>query len=103
MNLDFGAHPVFSWYVVLLLVSGVAMAVMGATNAAGQSRGWRLFNLLAGVGFIGYGVYLGFIFQGGSYLIFFKAFILPAMLVVNFVRALLAQRRVRAARQVQAG
>lgn len=57
MNLDFSADPLFSWYVVLLIISGVAMIVIGAAN--GLSTGWRVFNALAGIGFIGYGIYLG--------------------------------------------
>jgi hypothetical protein len=43
---------------------------------------------VAGIGFLGYGIYLGFMFEGGSYMMFFQAFILPALLVVNFVRSL---------------
>ncbi|MFC9325814.1 hypothetical protein [Kitasatospora sp. NPDC057015] len=88
MNLDFSAEPLFSWYVVLLCFSGVAMVVMGAINFGALSTGWRIFNLVAGVGFFGYGIYLGFIFEGGSYLLFFKAFILPGVMIFNFVRSL---------------
>ncbi|MYU04035.1 hypothetical protein GTY81_09065 [Streptomyces sp. SID8366] len=87
MNLDFSAEPLFSWYVVLLFISGAAMLILGVVNAGGLSKGWRAFNVIAGLGFMGYGIYLGFIFQGGSYLIFFKAFILPVMVVVNFFRS----------------
>ncbi|MFE2426485.1 hypothetical protein ACFXJ5_06995 [Streptomyces sp. NPDC059373] len=88
MNLDFSAEPLFSWYVVLLIISGVAMTAIGAASVGGLSAGWRVFNVLAGVGFVGYGVYLGFIFEGGSYIIFFKAFILPVVMIVNFVRSI---------------
>ncbi|RRQ77474.1 hypothetical protein CQW39_18010 [Streptomyces griseofuscus] len=88
MNLDFGAEPLFSWYVVLLFISGAAMLILGVINASGLSKGWRAFNVIAGLGFMGYGIYLGFIFQGGTYIVFFKAFILPVMVVVNFFRSL---------------
>ncbi|MFG5723691.1 hypothetical protein [Streptomyces murinus] len=88
MNLDFGAEPLFSWYVVLLFISGAAMLILGVINASGLSKGWRAFNVIAGLGFMGYGIYLGFIFQGGTYIVFFKAFILPVMVIVNFFRSL---------------
>jgi hypothetical protein len=88
VNLDFGLDPLFSWYVVLLCLSGVVMVALAAIKAGGQSVGSRALSAAAGIGFLGYGIYLGFIFEGGSYLMFFKAFILPALLVVNFVRSL---------------
>ncbi|MFC5642966.1 hypothetical protein [Kitasatospora cinereorecta] len=88
MNLDFSVEPLFSWYVVLLLISGVAMVGIGAVASSGLSAGWRVFNVIAGVGFVGYGIYLGFIFEGGTYIIFLKAFILPVLMIVNFVRSL---------------
>ena len=97
MNLDFSAEPLFSWYVVLLFISGVAMLGIGSTNFGGLSIGWRIFNVLAGLGFAGYGIYLGFIFEGGEYIIFFKAFILPVVLIVQFVRSLGARNSVRPA------
>jgi hypothetical protein len=61
------------------------VACAGFCSAASSSRA---LSAVAGIGFLGYGIYLGFIFEGGSYLMFFKAFILPALLVVNFVRSL---------------
>jgi hypothetical protein len=93
MNLDFTADPLFSWYVVLLCFTGVAMVILSTIKAAGQSTGWRVFNALVGAGFLGYGIYLGIIFQGGTYLMFFKAFILPVLLIVNFFRSLAANRQ----------
>jgi hypothetical protein len=93
VNLDFSADPTFSWYVMLLLISGLVMAVLACVNSAGNSNGSRILSGLFGVGFIGYGIYLGFIFNGGTYIIFFKVFIVPVLLVVNFVRTRLAQRR----------
>ncbi|MFI5710968.1 hypothetical protein [Kribbella sp. NPDC051620] len=92
MNLDFGLDPVFSWYVVLLCLSGIVMVVLGAINKGEQSAGSRALGVLAGVAFLGYGIYLGFIFDGGSYMMFFQAFILPALLVVNFVRSVMAKQ-----------
>jgi hypothetical protein len=91
VNLDFGLDPVFSWYVLLLCLSGIVMVVLGAINKGEQSAGSRALGVLAGVAFLGYGIYLGFIFDGGSYMMFFQAFILPVLLVVNFVRAVVAK------------
>lgn len=49
----------------------------------------------AGVGFLAYGIYFGFICQAESYWMFFQAFFLPALVVVNFVRAAIARRAER--------
>lgn len=40
INLDFTDHPAFSWYVLLLLFTGVTMVVLSALNVRGQSTGW---------------------------------------------------------------
>lgn len=75
----------FNWYVGLLAVSGVAMVAMSmSTN--GQNNISRIINLVFGTGFIGYAVYLFFIFDGGSYLIFFQAFIVPVVMAWNYVK-----------------
>ncbi|MET9399615.1 hypothetical protein [Kitasatospora sp. NPDC002965] len=88
MNFDFDAEPLFSWYVVLLAVSGIAMVVLGAINLGGVKLGWRILNIVAGIAFVGYAYYLGFVFEGGEYRIFFQAFILPVVLIANSVKAL---------------
>ncbi len=93
MNLDFGLDPVFSWYVVLLCLSGIVMVALAAIKADEQSVGARALGAVAGLGFLGYGIYLGFIFDGGSYMMFFQAFILPAVLIFNFVRTLLTNHQ----------
>ena len=91
MNLDFGLEPVFSWYVVLLCLSGIVMVALAAVKAGERSAGSRALGAVAGVGFLGYGIYLGFIFDGGSYWMFFQAFILPVALIVNFFRSVMAK------------
>ncbi|MFB7616102.1 hypothetical protein [Kitasatospora sp. NPDC056181] len=92
MNLDFSAEPLFSWYVVLLAISGIAMVVLGAINlGGGLSGGWRAVNVLAGMAFAGYAYYLAFVFEGGEYRMFFQAFVLPLLLIANAVKALLAR------------
>jgi len=103
VNLDFSADPTFSWYVVLLFISGIAMIIIGAVNTGKLSVGWRIFNTLAGLGFLGYAVYLGFIFQGGHYILFFKAFILPVLLIINFIRSLAGRRKANTAAATPSG
>ncbi|GAA2840086.1 hypothetical protein RMN57_16200 [Kitasatospora sp. CM 4170] len=90
MNLDFSAEPLFSWYVVLLAVSGIAMVVLGAVSGS-LSGGWRAVNVIAGLAFAGYAYYLAFVFEGGEYRLFFQAFILPVVLIANSVKALMAR------------
>ncbi|RAY11333.1 hypothetical protein DPM19_30380 [Actinomadura craniellae] len=92
MNIDFGADSTFSWYVVLLMLSGVVMLALAAIGG-GQSAVERLLNAAFGVGFLGYGVYLGFIFEGGEYMMFFYAFILPVLMLVKFVQSAFGKRQ----------
>ena len=54
--------------------------------------GMRALNALFGVGFLGYGFYLAFLFHGGGYLIFFKAFILPVLMIFRTIRGARASR-----------
>lgn len=75
----------FNWYVGLLALSGVVMLAM-AVVGNGQSSMSRSINGIFGAVYIGYAGYLAFLFDGGSYLIFFQAFILPVVLVVNYFR-----------------
>ncbi|NEW39687.1 hypothetical protein GV794_24295 [Nocardia cyriacigeorgica] len=76
----------FDWYVGLLALSGSIMIVMAVVKG-GQSEAFRWLNGALGAGFLAYAGYLAFLFEGGSYLILFHAFILPVMMVVNFVRS----------------
>lgn len=75
----------FNWYVGLLALSGVLMLAMAAVKN-GHSVTSRSINAIFGAVFLGYAGYLAFLFDGGSYLIFFQAFIVPVMMVVNFFR-----------------
>lgn len=95
-NLDFTDHAGFSWYCILLLVSGAALVVLGP--ARGLNKATRVLNLVFGLGFLGYGIYLTFFFGGGSYVIFFKAFIAPVVLIVNSIREMRAAGLRRAAK-----
>ena len=44
MNLNFSTHALFSWYVVLLLLSGIVMLVLTAMRV-GQKPAGRILNL----------------------------------------------------------
>ena len=99
MNIDFSSHPGFSLYIVLLAISGVLMVGIGAAAFSRLSTGWRIFNLIAGVAFFGYAFYLAFLFQGGTYIIFFKAFILPAFMVINAIRSAATRRKTQVSQQ----
>lgn len=76
----------FDWYVGMLAFSGLVMIAMAVVKG-GQSETAQWFNGAFGAGFLAYAGYLAFFFEGGSYLIFFQAFILPVLMVVNFVRS----------------
>ncbi|MFE7595362.1 hypothetical protein ACFU6K_38790 [Kitasatospora sp. NPDC057512] len=86
-NLDFSAEPLFSWYVVLLALSGAIMVPLGVVGA-GMKVGLRILNIVIGLGFLGYAYYLAFVFEGGTYTIFFKVFIVPLAMIVASVKAL---------------
>jgi predicted lipid-binding transport protein (Tim44 family) len=92
VNIDFSANPGFSAYVVLLMFSGIAMIVMASPTVKHSTMGVRVLNGLFGVGFLGYGFYLAFLFQGGGYVIFFKAFILPVLMIFRTIRSARASR-----------
>ncbi|TYK43983.1 hypothetical protein [Actinomadura decatromicini] len=88
MNLDFSAEPLFSWYVIALMASGVLMAAAAALPGSKVTE--RLLYVALGIGMLGYGVYLGFIFDGGSYEIFFYVFVVPIVVLARAVRALVS-------------
>jgi hypothetical protein len=89
----------FNIYTVLLMVSGVLLIVTGAA-ISGQGALMRVLNILIGLGFLGYGLYLEFIFDGDSYRVFFYAFIAP---IVLLVRTFQARKASRQAGQAQSG
>jgi hypothetical protein len=82
----------FGPYVLLLALSGIAMIVLAAVGR-GQTSGSRLFIGLLGVAFLGYAFYLGFVFKGGHYIVFYYAFILPILLIVRHFRTRNAARQ----------
>jgi hypothetical protein len=86
VNIDFDAHPGFSAYVLLLMFSGIVMVVLASPAVRRSTVPMRILNTVAGLGFFGYGFYLTFLWDGGSYLIFFKAFVLPAVLLFKTIQ-----------------
>src|ERR1700730_2039710 len=78
--------PMFYAYVFILIASGVLMLVMGIVRAP-YARQSRVLNLIMGAGFAIYGLYLLLFFQGGHYILFFYAFVLPVLMTVRFFRA----------------
>ena len=92
MNIDFANNAGFSAYVLLLMFAGLVMVVL-ATPKVHSSTFLRILNVVLGLGFFGYGFYLAFLFQGGTYFMFFKAFIVPIVLVIRTVQASIASRR----------
>jgi hypothetical protein len=92
VNLDF-SHPGFAAYVLLLMGSGVAMIVLATPAVRQSSMVLRVLNTLVGLAYFGYGFYLAFLFTGGTYVMFFQAFVLPVLLIIRTVQAnRLAQR-----------
>ncbi|MFE3192314.1 hypothetical protein ACFXHA_25115 [Nocardia sp. NPDC059240] len=75
----------FNWYVILLAVSGAIMLALAVVQQ-GQSSTSRTINGIFGAGYLCYAFYLAFLFDGDSYLVFFQAFIVPVVVVVNFFR-----------------
>jgi hypothetical protein len=93
MNIDFSADPGFSAYVLLLMACGIAMVVMASPAMRNSTLFLRVLNTVIGLGFFGYGFYLAFLFDGGSYVMFFQAFVLPVVLIFRTVQAARLSRR----------
>jgi hypothetical protein len=87
----------FELYPPLLMFSGILLLVMAALPW--QSGGARVVSALFGVGFLGYGFYLEFIFTGGTYIVFYYAFIVPVLMIVQTVKGYQAYQRGKAAAQ----
>ncbi len=78
----------FLLYSVLLAVSGLIMLAFAITGFGAPTVGARLLNGLFGLGFVGYSVYLLFIFDGGSFAMFWYAFIVPILAIVQAVKSM---------------
>jgi hypothetical protein len=75
----------FDIYVLFLILSGVAMLVMAFVKV-GRARARRIWSGILGAAFTVYGLYLLLFFQGGHYILFYYAFILPILMIVQFFR-----------------
>jgi hypothetical protein len=80
-----GGDVVFNFYVFFLIFSGVAMLVIACVKS-GQRKTRRIWNAIFGAGFTIYGLYLLLFFRGGHYFLFFYAFIVPILMIVQFFR-----------------
>jgi len=76
----------FLIYIAALAAAGLVLLVLGAINFGAQSPIMRIINVIIGLGFLGYAFYLLFIFDGGSFALFYYPFILPVLLVIQAVR-----------------
>jgi hypothetical protein len=73
-------------YVVVLAISGVLMLVFGGIGFR-QGIGARVVEVLVGVAFVAYAVYLVFFFTGGRVSFSFWTLLGPALAVANIVRS----------------
>lgn len=83
-NLDFAHHAGFSWYCLFLMASGIVLLLIAVLKNQTTQR--RIVRAIFGIGFFAYGFYLTFIFGGGSYFVFFYAFVVPILLIVETFR-----------------
>jgi apolipoprotein N-acyltransferase len=98
-NLDFSHHAAFSWYCIFLMLSGLAMVVIGLLPAVRSRR--RVLGVIFGVVYFGYGFYLTFVFSGGHYVVFFYAFVLPVLLIADAFKIRAARHRLQQAADQQ--
>jgi hypothetical protein len=75
----------FAFYPFLLMFSGVLLVVLAVLPWQTGRR--RIISAFFAAVFLGYGCYLEFAFTGGTYVIFYYAFIVPVVLAVQSVRA----------------
>lgn len=90
----------FHFYILFLILSGIAMLVMAGVKT-GQTTARRIWNAAFGAAFTLYGLYLLLFFQSGHYLLFYYVFILPVLMIVRFFRDRSAFRARQSAAAVQ--
>ncbi|WP_327009930.1 hypothetical protein OHA72_23480 [Dactylosporangium sp. NBC_01737] len=79
-------------YIGLLALSGVILLIVGATGLGLKSTGQRVLNIVLGVAFLGYAVYiLGFTGPGDTIIIAWYVFVVPVVLIINVVKAMRAR------------
>jgi hypothetical protein len=90
----------FDVYVLFLILSGISMLVMAFVRTSYAKRR-QVLNFILGAGFTIYGLYLLLVFNGGHYVMFYYAFVLPILMIVGFFRdraAAMSQKKINAAR-----
>ena len=87
----------FNLYSALLAISGILLAVTAATGFGGRSVGARIVSGLFAVLFVGYAIYLQFIFTSGTVFISFYVFVVPILLIVQAFRNRTAAKQQQAA------
>jgi hypothetical protein len=75
----------FDIYVLFLILSGIAMLVM-AFIRTGYAKRRQAVNFIFGAAFLIYGLYLLLVFNGGTYFMFYYAFVVPVLMIVSFFR-----------------
>jgi len=87
----------FNLYSALLAISGILLAVTAATGFGGRSVGARIVNGLFAVLFVGYAIYLQFIFTSGTVFISYYVFVVPILLILQAFRNRTAAKQQQAA------
>jgi hypothetical protein len=72
------------FYAPLLMFSGLLLLINAVLPW--QTAGGRVISVLAGLGFLGYGFYLEFLFTGSHVIIFYYAFAVPVVLIISSVK-----------------
>jgi hypothetical protein len=85
------------FYAPLLMFSGLLLLINAVLPW--QTGGARVISILAGLGFLGYGFYLEFIFTGGHVLIIYYAFAVPVVLIISSVKGFKAWQATKAQQQ----
>ncbi|MFF2267788.1 hypothetical protein ACFVSK_17515 [Cellulosimicrobium cellulans] len=88
------SDSVFLLYVGLLALAGIIQLVIAGIGF-GASGATRLLSGAFGLGFLGYAIYLAFFFAGGSFAMFWYAFVAPVAMIAQVVK----NRRERQATQ----
>ncbi len=86
-------------YPLLLMFSGLLLVVLAAMPW--QTPGRRAISAIFGVGFLGYGFYLEFLFDGGTYIVFYYAFVAPILVIFQSVKGYQAWKARKAQWQQQ--
>jgi hypothetical protein len=79
-------ESVFQTYVIALGVSAVIL-LLAAIVGFGATAGARAISALIGLGFLGYAIYLEFFLGAGTFKMYYYAFALPVVVLVNLYRS----------------